>query len=65
MCLKFNLHYLGDKLRKGSGGSGLGLYLANIAIKGQFNGQISIESKINTGTTVYISFPAKQSKNTI
>ena len=49
---------------KGSGGSGLGLYLANIAIKGQFNGHINIESEINKGTTVYISFPSKQFKNT-
>lgn len=42
---------------KGSDGSGLGLYLANIAIKGQFNGSISIVSELGKGTEVRIFLP--------
>ncbi len=42
---------------KGIDGSGLGLYLANIAIKGQFNGSINIESELGKGTQVYIFLP--------
>ena len=42
---------------KGIDGSGLGLYLANIAIKGQFNGSIHIESELDKGTQVHIFLP--------
>jgi signal transduction histidine kinase len=42
---------------KGIDGSGLGLYLANIAIKGQFNGSIHIESELGKGTQVHIFLP--------
>lgn len=48
---------------KGANGSGLGLYLANIAIKGQFNGSINIESELDKGTKVIISFPIKRVNN--
>ena len=41
----------------GSDGSGLGLYLANIAIKGQFNGSINIASELGKGTEVRIFLP--------
>jgi signal transduction histidine kinase len=42
---------------KGSDGSGLGLYLANIAVKGQFNGSINIVSELGNGTEVRIFLP--------
>ncbi|PYG90377.1 histidine kinase-like protein [Ruminiclostridium sufflavum DSM 19573] len=42
---------------KGSDGSGLGLYLAGIAVKGQFNGSIYIDSELNKGTEVHIFLP--------
>lgn len=44
---------------KGKDGSGLGLYFANIAIKSQFRGFISIESEEGKGTTIYITIPIK------
>ncbi|EGD45697.1 integral membrane sensor signal transduction histidine kinase [Ruminiclostridium papyrosolvens DSM 2782] len=44
---------------KGKDGSGLGLYFANIAIKSQFRGSISIESEEGKGTTIYITIPIK------
>ncbi|ACL76488.1 ATP-binding protein [Ruminiclostridium cellulolyticum] len=44
---------------KGKDGSGLGLYFANIAIKSQFRGSISIESEEGKGTTVLITIPIK------
>ncbi len=44
---------------KGKDGSGLGLYFANIAIKSQFRGSISIESKEGKGTTISIIIPIK------
>lgn len=49
---------------KGKNGSGLNLYLANIAIKGYFNGSISIKSKIGKGTEVCIKIPFNSSKLT-
>lgn len=49
---------------KGTNGSGLGLYLANIAIKGQFNGSINIESELDKGTKVVILFPIKRDNST-
>ncbi len=42
---------------KGCDGSGLGLYLANIAVKGQFNGSINIVSELGKGTEVSIFLP--------
>ncbi len=44
---------------KGKDGSGLGLYFANIAIKSQFRGSISIESEEGKGTTISIIIPIK------
>lgn len=44
---------------KGKDGSGLGLYFANIAIKSQFRGFISIESEEEKGTTIFITIPIK------
>ena len=44
---------------KGKDGSGLGMYFANIAVKSQFRGSISIESEEGKGTTVYITIPIK------
>lgn len=44
---------------KGKDGSGIGLYFANIAIKSQFRGSISIESEEGKGTTIFISIPLK------
>lgn len=46
---------------KGKDGSGLGLYFANIAVKSQFRGSISIESEEGKGTTVFITIPIKTS----
>lgn len=43
---------------KGTGGTGLGLYLAYSIIKGEFNGEISFDSKVGEGTTFIISLPA-------
>ncbi len=44
---------------KGKDGSGLGLYFANIAVKSQFRGSISIDSEEGKGTTVFITIPIK------
>ncbi len=46
---------------KGKDGSGLGLYFANIAVKSQFRGSISIDSEEGKGTTVLITIPIKTS----
>lgn len=42
---------------KGTSGTGLGLYLAYSVIKGNFNGEITFESEIGTGTTFIIKIP--------
>ncbi len=44
---------------KGKEGTGLGLYIANIALKGQFRGNIRIESEKGKGTEVHVSIPQK------
>lgn len=44
---------------KGKDGSGLGLYFANIAIRSQFRGFISIESEEGKGTIISITIPIK------
>ncbi|RCX19439.1 signal transduction histidine kinase [Anaerobacterium chartisolvens] len=44
---------------KGKEGTGLGLYIANIALKGQFRGNIRIESEKGKGTAVHVSIPQK------
>lgn len=42
---------------KGTSGTGLGLYLAYSVIKGNFNGDITFDSKTGVGTTFYITIP--------
>ncbi|MDP4094870.1 MAG: ATP-binding protein [Bacillota bacterium] len=42
---------------KGKDGTGLGLYIANIAVKGQFRGEINIDSEPGKGTSVSIRIP--------
>lgn len=44
---------------KGTIGTGLGLYLAYSVIKGNFNGDITFETKKGDGTTFYITIPLK------
>lgn len=49
---------------KGTKGTGLGLYMSYLTIKGRFNGDLYFESKENEGTTFYISIPyQEESKN--
>lgn len=43
---------------KGAKGSGIGLYLSYLTIKGKFGGDMWFESEIGSGTTFYISVPA-------
>lgn len=47
---------------KGKDGTGLGLYIANIALKGQFRGAINIESEIGAGTSVYVILPKEKNQ---
>lgn len=48
---------------KGTKGTGLGLYMSYLTIKGRFSGDLYFESKENEGTTFYISIPyQKESK---
>lgn len=42
---------------KGTYGTGLGLYLAYSVIKGEFNGDITFDTKRGEGTTFYITIP--------
>ncbi len=49
---------------KGTKGTGLGLYMSYLTIKGRFCGDIYFESKEHEGTTFYISIPYQEkSKN--
>jgi signal transduction histidine kinase len=43
----------------GKGRSGLGLYMINNVVTTLFGGQLSIDSRINAGTTVTMRFPLK------
>jgi signal transduction histidine kinase len=45
---------------KGTKGTGLGLYMSYLTIKGRFNGDLYFESKENEGTTFYISIPCQE-----
>jgi two-component system, NtrC family, sensor histidine kinase HupT/HoxJ len=45
---------------KGTGGTGLGLYMSCATIKGKFNGNMWFESTPGLGTTFYISIPCVQ-----
>ena len=40
---------------KGKGGTGLGLYMCNMTIKGKFKGKMTFSSKEGKGTTFYIT----------
>ena len=42
---------------KGTSGTGLGLYLSYSVIKGNFNGEITFETKKGEGTTFTIAIP--------
>jgi len=42
---------------KGINGTGLGLYISNIALRGMFKGSLNIESEVNMGTTINIKIP--------
>lgn len=44
---------------KGAKGTGLGLYMSHLTIKGRFGGQMWFESQEGQGTTFYISIPYK------
>lgn len=45
---------------KGTGGTGLGLYMSCATIKGRFDGNMWFESKPDLGTTFYLSIPCMQ-----
>ncbi len=45
---------------KGTNGTGLGLYLAYSVIKGNFNGELSFDTKKGVGTTFKIKIPMTQ-----
>jgi PAS domain S-box-containing protein len=47
---------------KGKDGTGIGLYIANIAVKGQFRGTINLESQLGKGTRVYVLLPKKRKR---
>lgn len=42
---------------KGIKGTGLGLYMSYLTVKGRFNGDLYFESKENEGTTFFVSIP--------
>lgn len=42
---------------KGTNGTGLGLYLVYSIVKGEFNGDITFDTKVGEGTTFYIRLP--------
>jgi signal transduction histidine kinase len=44
---------------KGKDGTGLGLYISNIALHGSFNGTMGLQPNIDRGTGVFISIPIK------
>ncbi|HHW30099.1 MAG TPA: hypothetical protein GXX20_00245 [Clostridiaceae bacterium] len=48
---------------KGKEGTGLGLYMSYINIKGRFGGNISFTSENGKGTTFYVSIPYERSAN--
>lgn len=49
---------------KGSQGTGLGLYLAYSIIKGVFGGDIEVESKMDEGTTIFMTIPIRTKEET-
>ena len=53
----FKMFYRADE---GSKGSGLGLYIVKETVE-KLKGEISVNSKINEGTTVTITLPALKS----
>jgi signal transduction histidine kinase len=42
---------------KGTQGTGLGLYMSYVAIKGKFGGDVWFDTAQNVGTTFYIKIP--------
>jgi len=44
---------------KGKDGTGLGLYISNIALHGSFNGTMGIQPNVDKGTAIFISIPVK------
>lgn len=44
---------------KGKDGTGLGLYISNIALHGSFNGTMGLQPNIDQGTAIFISIPVK------
>lgn len=48
---------------KGTKGTGLGLYMSYLTIKGRFSGDLYFESTENEGTTFYISIPYQTEGN--
>lgn len=45
---------------KGTKGTGIGLYLAYSVVKGEFSGDIELETEQGKGTTIYIKIPKKK-----
>lgn len=45
---------------KGHKGTGLGLFMSYSTIRGHFNGELSFTSKVNEGTTFFISLPIQK-----
>jgi signal transduction histidine kinase len=45
---------------KGTKGTGLGLYMSYLTIKGRFQGDLYFESRENEGTTFYVSIPCQR-----